>query len=109
MYMDKYLSLYLCGFRRGYSAQHCLTYMLEQWNKALDTKHYTRAILTDLSKAFVSAIVGKETIENSELLQQLASIIYFIKSCGIILKFVMFSLVLVMWPSWTTTGTPFTQ
>ena len=52
MYMDKYLSPYLCGFRRGYSAQHCLIHMLEQWNKAMDNKCYAGALLTDLSKAF---------------------------------------------------------
>ena len=51
MYMDKYLSPYLCGFRMGYSAQHCLTIMLEQWKKSLDTKQYAGALLTDLSKA----------------------------------------------------------
>ena len=52
MYMNKYLSPYLCGFRRGYSAQHCLTIMLEQWKKSLDAKQYAGALLTDLSKAF---------------------------------------------------------
>ena len=52
MYMDKYLSPYLCGFRRGYSAQHCLIHMLEQWNKAMDNKRYAGALLTDISKAF---------------------------------------------------------
>ena len=52
MYMNKYLLPYLCGFRRGYSVQHCLTIMLEQWKKSLDTKQYAGALLTDLSKAF---------------------------------------------------------
>ena len=52
MYMDKYLSPYLCGFRMGYSAKHCLNHMFEQWNKALDTKHYAWALLTELSKVF---------------------------------------------------------
>ena len=51
-HMDKYLSPYLCGFRKGYSAQYCLMIMLERWNKALDNKKIAGAILTDLSKAF---------------------------------------------------------
>ena len=36
LYINKYLSPYLCGFRKGYSTQHCLTVMLERWKKALD-------------------------------------------------------------------------
>ena len=51
-YMNKYLSPYLCGFGKGYSAQHCLMVMLERWNKAVDNKQIAGAILTDLSKAF---------------------------------------------------------
>ena len=50
--MEKYLSPYLCGFCKGYSAQYCLMIMLERWNKALDNKKIAGAILTDLSKAF---------------------------------------------------------
>ena len=51
-HMDKYLSPYLCGFRKGYSAQYCLMIMLERWNKAHDNKKIAGAIFTDLSKAF---------------------------------------------------------
>ena len=50
--MEKYLSPYLWGFRKGYSAQYCLMIMLERWNKALDNKKIAGVILTDLSKAF---------------------------------------------------------
>ena len=32
-YMRCKLSLYLCGFRKGYSTQHCLIIMLERWKK----------------------------------------------------------------------------
>ena len=46
------LSPYLFGFRKGHSAEQCLTVMLEQWKKALDGKGTAGAILTDLSKAF---------------------------------------------------------
>ena len=51
-YIDKYLSPYLFGFRKGHSTEQCLTVMLEQWKKALDQKKYVGAVLTDLSKAF---------------------------------------------------------
>ena len=51
-YIDKYLSPYLCGFRKGYSTQHSLIVMLEKWRKALDNGKLAGALLTDLSKAF---------------------------------------------------------
>ena len=51
-YIDKSLSPYLFGFRKGHSTEQCLTIMLEAWKKALDEKKYAGAILTDLSKAF---------------------------------------------------------
>ena len=51
-YIDKYLSPYLCGFRKGFSTQHCLTVMLERWKKALDNSNLAAALLTNLSKAF---------------------------------------------------------
>ena len=51
-YMNKHLSTYLCGFRKGYSTQHCLMVMLEKWRKALDKRNFAGALLTDLSKAF---------------------------------------------------------
>ena len=51
-YMDNHLSHFLCGFRKGYSTQHCLMIMLEKWRKALDKRNIAGAFLTDLSKAF---------------------------------------------------------
>ena len=50
--MDKYLSPYLCGFRKGYSTQNCLARMVNRWQKAIDSGKYAGALLTDLSKAF---------------------------------------------------------
>ena len=38
-YIDKYLSPYLFGFRKGHSTELCLSIMLEQWKKALDKKN----------------------------------------------------------------------
>ena len=51
-YIDKFLSPFLCGFRKGYSTQHCLSVMLDKWSKALDNGKFAGALLTDLSKAF---------------------------------------------------------
>ena len=53
-FIEKFLSPYLCGFRKGYSTQDCLLVMIETWKKALDKKENAGAILTDLSKAFDS-------------------------------------------------------
>ena len=52
VYIDKYLSPFLCGFRKGYSTQHCLMVMLDKWHKAIDSGKFAGALLTDLSKAF---------------------------------------------------------
>ena len=51
-YIEKYLSPFLCGFRKGYSTQHCLAFMIELWKKAIDHQEHAGGILTDLSKAF---------------------------------------------------------
>ena len=51
-YFESFLSKYQCGFRKGYSAQHCLLSMLEKWKSAMDNNKMFGALLTDLSKAF---------------------------------------------------------
>ena len=51
-YIDQYLSEKTSGFREGFSAQHCLTVMIESMCKALDKGKIAAALLTDLSKAF---------------------------------------------------------
>ena len=51
-YIEKYLSPYLFGYRKGYGTQQCLLVMIEMWRKAIDEKKVAGAILTDLSKAF---------------------------------------------------------
>ena len=32
-YIDRYLSPFLCGFRKGFSTQHCLIAMIDRWKK----------------------------------------------------------------------------
>ena len=50
-YLHKILSKWQCGFRQGYSAQHCFLVM-EKWRQSLNNGEVSGALLTDLSKAF---------------------------------------------------------
>ena len=43
-YINKYLWPYSCGFRKGYSTQHCLTVILEGWIGALDKSKIAGAL-----------------------------------------------------------------
>jgi hypothetical protein len=51
-FFEKIFSNYQCGFRKGYSTQHCLLAMLEKWKMAVDKNKSFGVLLTDLSKAF---------------------------------------------------------
>ena len=51
-HFDKILSKFQCGFRKGYSPQHCLLLLIDKWKKANDNNKVFGALLTDLSKAF---------------------------------------------------------
>ena len=46
------LSKLQCGFRKGFSAQHCLIVLIEKWKRAMDQKKYAGLLTSDLSKAF---------------------------------------------------------
>ena len=50
--LNKTLSPYLFGYRKGHSTEQCLITMIELWKKALDNKKIAGGVLTDLSKAF---------------------------------------------------------
>ena len=52
VFFDNILSKYQCGFRKGFSAQHCLLRLIETWRKYIDSGKVAGALLTDLSKAF---------------------------------------------------------
>ena len=51
-YLNKVFSKYQCGFRKGFSAKHCLVAMIEKWQRSLDSGGQSATVLTDLSKAF---------------------------------------------------------
>ena len=63
-HIDQYLSPYMCGYRKGYSAQYALVSLLEKWKESLDKKGYAGAMLMDLSKAF-------DTIDHNLLIAKL--------------------------------------
>ena len=50
--LDKYLSPFISAYRKGYSTQHVLTRLIEEWRERLDNNYIVGAILMDLSKAF---------------------------------------------------------
>ena len=51
-FFENILSKYQCGFRKGFSAQHCLLAMPEKWKRSADDDKAFGELLTDLSKAF---------------------------------------------------------
>ena len=56
----------LRGYRKGFSTQHALAFLLEKWKKTSDNKGYSAAILMDLSKAF-------DTINHELLIAKLSA------------------------------------
>ena len=51
LHVDRFLSPYLCGYRKGFRTQQALISLLEKWKIVLDRKGYADAVLIDLSKA----------------------------------------------------------
>ena len=52
IFVEKYLSLYMCWYRKGFSTQQVLLSWIETSKKVLDRKGYGRAVLLDISNAF---------------------------------------------------------
>ena len=44
-HIEKHLSPFLCGYRKGYSAQHALIALIEKWKMTLDKNGYAGAVL----------------------------------------------------------------
>ena len=51
-YIEKYLSMMLCGFRKAHSTQHALFKLLQSWQHERDNNGYIGTLLMDLSKAY---------------------------------------------------------
>ena len=64
LYVDNFLSLYLCGYRKGFSKQKTLLSLIEKWKNILYKKGYGGAVPIDLSKAF-------DTLNNDLLIAKL--------------------------------------
>ena len=50
--MELRLSKYQFGFRKGFSAQHCLLGILEKWKRSVDQGKVLGVLLTNLSETF---------------------------------------------------------
>ena len=46
------MSPFLCGYRKGFSTQTALVWLIEKWKHHLDKNGFASAILMDLSKVF---------------------------------------------------------
>ena len=51
-FIENKLSPYISAYRKGYSTQHVLIRLIEEWKQALDKGKFVGAVLMDLSKAF---------------------------------------------------------
>ena len=51
-YFNDVLSKFQCGFRKGFGAQNCLLYMVENIRKSCDNQEVFAAVMTGFSKAF---------------------------------------------------------
>ena len=51
-HFDNILSIYHCGFRKGFNSQQFLIVLVEKWKKNRDRGGSFAAVLTDLSKSF---------------------------------------------------------
>ena len=80
LHIEKYLSPYLCGFRKGFNTQHALISMIEKWKQSLDQKGLAGAILMDLSKAF-------DTINHQLLIAKLHAYGFDINALTLILSY----------------------
>ena len=60
------LSTFMCGCRKGFSAQQALLSLIERWKNTLDQNGYGGAIVMDLSKAF-------DTINHDPLIAKLSA------------------------------------
>ena len=51
-YIGKFLSPFLCGYRKGFSTQCALLTLIDRWKFCLDKQGFAGALLMDLSKVF---------------------------------------------------------
>ena len=44
LHIKYFLSPYLCGYKKGFNAQHALIYLIERWRKSLDNKGFIEVL-----------------------------------------------------------------
>ena len=80
-YIGKFLSPFLCGYRKGFSTQHALlSLIIERWRLCLDKQGFAGALLMDLSKAF-------DTINHELLIAKLHAHGFSIEALEVLLSY----------------------
>ena len=51
-YLEKFLNILLCGFRKAHSSQYALLKLLQAWQEELDKSDFVETILMYLSKTY---------------------------------------------------------
>ena len=51
-FIERFLSKYLCGYRKEFNCEIAMVAMIERWKKSMDNGEYAAGVLLDLSKAF---------------------------------------------------------
>ena len=53
-FFENILSKYQCGFRIGFSTQHCILAILEKWKRSVDNGKAFGVLVTDLYLTYIS-------------------------------------------------------
>ena len=62
-YISQFLSLFLCGYRKGFSTQTSLVWLIEKWKYQLDKDGFPVALLMHVSKVFDKLrLINSETL-----------------------------------------------
>ena len=89
-FVDKLLSPYLRGYRKGYSVQPALITLLEKWRISLANDGFGGAILMDLSKAF-------DTVNHNLLIAKLQAYGFSMKALKLIKSYLSNLLLLFLY------------
>ena len=79
-YKEKFLSPFLCDYRKGFSTQYALLSLTEKWKLCLYKQGFAGALLMDLSKAF-------DTINHEALIAKLHVYRFSIRALEVLLSY----------------------